>query len=197
MKPKCTRCEDAHCYQGKDCFSRGTESAEAYEGETLSMAHAAATVEGVHYGQATRLEETILFAQQMGYRTLGLAYCVGLQAEARSIAAFLEPHFEVLSVCCKTGGLDKRSLGFPQIRDDRYEAICNPVIQARLLDEGGSQLNIICGLCVGHDAIFTRESKAPVTTLIAKDRVLAHNPAGVLYCPYLAKRPGNILTTKS
>jgi uncharacterized metal-binding protein len=34
---------------------------------------------------------------------------------------------------------------------------------------------------VGHDALFTRHSQAPVTTLITKDRVLGHNPAAALY----------------
>jgi len=30
-------------------------------------------------------------------------------------------------------------------------------------------------------------SKAPVTTLIAKDRVLAHNPIGAVYCQYVQR----------
>jgi uncharacterized metal-binding protein len=49
-------------------------------------------------------------------------------------------------------------------------------------------LNIICGLCVGHDAIFSLHSEAPVTTLIAKDRVLAHNPIGAVYNQYVRRR---------
>ena len=35
---------------------------------------------------------------------------------------------------------------------------------------------------MGHDSMFYKYSEAMVTTLIAKDRVLAHNPAGALYC---------------
>ena len=30
--------------------------------------------------------------------------------------------------------------------------------------------------------MFYRESQALVTTLVAKDRVLAHNPCGAIYC---------------
>jgi uncharacterized metal-binding protein len=63
--------------------------------------------------------------------------------------------------------------------------MCNPAGQAQLLNEAETQLNIICGLCVGHDAIFAKLSDAPVTTLIAKDRVLAHNPAAAIYCQYI------------
>ena len=65
--------------------------------------------------------------------------------------------------------------------------MCNPAGQAAMLNEAGSQLNIICGLCVGHDAIFSRASRAPVTTLIVKDRVLAHNPAGAIYSRYIRR----------
>ncbi len=39
---------------------------------------------------------------------------------------------------------------------------------------------IIIGLYTGHDVTFTYLSEAPVTTLIAKDRFLRHNPAATL-----------------
>ena len=48
-------------------------------------------------------------------------------------------------------------------------------------------MNILVGLCVGHDMLFTKHSKAPVTTFIVKDRVLAHNPAGAIYSGYYKK----------
>ncbi|WP_297234869.1 DUF1847 domain-containing protein [uncultured Flavonifractor sp.] len=35
--------------------------------------------------------------------------------------------------------------------------------------------------CVGHDSLFYKYSDALVTTLVAKDRVLGHNPAAALY----------------
>jgi uncharacterized metal-binding protein len=60
--------------------------------------------------------------------------------------------------------------------------------QAQLLNVAGTELNILCGLCAGHDAVFGMASKAPVTTLIVKDRVLAHNPIGAVYCQYSRRR---------
>jgi uncharacterized metal-binding protein len=42
-------------------------------------------------------------------------------------------------------------------------------------------MNVIVGLCVGHDMLFSKHSRAPVTTLVVKDRVTGHNPAAVLY----------------
>lgn len=60
--------------------------------------------------------------------------------------------------------------------------MCNPVFQASLLNEQKTEFNIALGLCVGHDSFLYRYSDAFVTTLVVKDRVLAHNPAGALYC---------------
>ena len=59
--------------------------------------------------------------------------------------------------------------------------MCNPIHQAKRLNAEGTELNIIMGLCVGHDCLFTKYSEAPVTTLVAKDRVLGHNPVAALY----------------
>jgi len=42
-------------------------------------------------------------------------------------------------------------------------------------------LNVLIGLCVGHDSLFFKYSRAPVTVLVAKDRVLGHNPVAALY----------------
>jgi uncharacterized metal-binding protein len=50
-----------------------------------------------------------------------------------------------------------------------------------LIHEAGTGLNIVVGLCVGHDSLFFRHSQAPVTVLVAKDRVTGHNPVAALY----------------
>jgi uncharacterized metal-binding protein len=150
-----------------------------------TMARAAAHTEARGYMKWTRVEDTIEFAHGMGYKRLGIACCIGLKREAAILQNILRKNgFEVASAICKTGGVPKEVLG---IKDNekrhpgQFEAMCNPIAQAKLLDAAGSELNILVGLCVGHDALFTKESKAPVTTLIAKDRVLGHNPAAALY----------------
>ena len=60
--------------------------------------------------------------------------------------------------------------------------MCNPIFQATLLNEQETDFNLAVGLCVGHDSLFYKYSMAMVTTVITKDRVLAHNPVGALYC---------------
>jgi len=153
--------------------------------ELREMARAAAIVEATGYMKWTRVEDTIEFARLMGYRKLGIACCIGLRREGAVLENILKKNgFEVVSAICKTGAVAKEKLGIrndQKANPDRFEAMCNPVAQAMLLDSAGSQLNILVGLCVGHDALFTKTSKAPVTTLVAKDRVLCHNPAAALY----------------
>ena len=62
-----------------------------------------------------------------------------------------------------------------------FETLCNPIGQAELLNRAGTELNVAVGLCVGHDSLFFRHSEAPVTVLVAKDRVTGHNPIAALY----------------
>ena len=124
----------------------------------------------------------------MRFTKIGVAFCVGLAAEAAIVTDILSQHFEIASVCCKIGGIDKASLNLEQINTGQFEVMCNPMGQAEFLNQAETQWNILCGLCVGHDALFTMHSKAPVTTLIAKDRALAHNPAAAVYCQYTRRR---------
>lgn len=143
-------------------------------------------IEGEGYGQWPRLREVAEFARKMQYQKIGLAFCKGLHKEARIVADYLRKQgFEVVSVICKTGGISKEQVGIPEekkLHPGEFEAMCNPIGQARLLNEQNTEFNIALGLCVGHDSLFYRESQALVTTLVAKDRVLAHNPCGAIYC---------------
>jgi len=68
-----------------------------------------------------------------------------------------------------------------KVRPGTFEPACNPVAQAKLLNEAKTDMNIIVGLCVGHDMLFAKYSTAPVTTIVVKDRVTGHNPVSVLY----------------
>jgi uncharacterized metal-binding protein len=138
------------------------------------------------------LEEIILFAQKMDYRKLGIAFCIGLSGEAKKLAEILRDHFNVESVCCKACGIPKEELKLEKIHRDQSETICNPIGQAMLLNEEKTDLNLIVGLCIGHDILFTRYSEAPVSTFVVKDRVLAHNTVAALYCQYLRKRFDNV-----
>ncbi|MHB8883237.1 MAG: DUF1847 domain-containing protein [Thermodesulfovibrionales bacterium] len=173
------------------------ESFDLYTGDSREarMARVATQVEGLCYehqpgstsirARWTRVEDTIAFAKLMGYTKIGIATCIGLLDETDRLSRILTAQgFTPLSVCCKSGSIDKLRLGVSEedkVRPLTFEPACNPIAQARLLNSAGTDMNIIVGLCVGHDMLFTKHSDAPVTTLITKDRVTGHNPVSVLY----------------
>lgn len=186
---QCAWCKTKECRNGHDCFGYAERHRAFYEVPEVARLHqAASAIEARHYCKEPRIREVILFAKEMDYHKLGLAFCVGLSEEAPIVADILKREFEVVSICCKICGIDKKSQGLEQIDPKKKsETMCNPAGQATVLNEAQTELNLLCGLCVGHDAIFSMTSRAPVITLIAKDRVLAHNPIGAVYCPYIRR----------
>ena len=160
----------------------------AQDEETRRLAIASARVEAEGYQKWPRVQEVMAFARQLGVDKLGIATCIGLIREAEMLQEILEINgFSVFSVCCKVGSIPKEDIGLAdseKVRPGRFEALCNPVAQARLLNVAGTGLNIVVGLCVGHDSLFFRNSRAPVTVLVAKDRVLGHNPVAALYASH-------------
>lgn len=133
----------------------------------------------------TRIQETIEFANKMGFKRLGIAFCDGVRNEAKILSGILRNQgFEVVSVCCKVGGTPKEMLGIGEAQKigiGGFESMCSPIAQALILSEVKTNFNIVFGLCVGHDSLFTRYSDALCTTLVAKDRVTGHNPIAALY----------------
>ena len=153
--------------------------------QTQLLARSAAQVEAAGYCRWPRVQEVMEFAWRLGVSHLGIATCIGLIHEANLLQEILEENgFQVSSVCCKAGSIPKEVIGLKdeqKIHPGRFEALCNPIGQARLLNGAGAGLNIAVGLCVGHDSLFFRYSDAPVTVLVAKDRVTGHNPVAALY----------------
>ena len=188
MTMKCALCDNKECASGKDCSSVRDEALQAYGDEALTMARAAAHVEAAFYMKKTRVEETIEFAKAMAYERIGIAFCVGLSKEAETIHTILARHFEVHSVCCKVCGIAKGTFDLEPVRGGPAEVMCNPIGQAMVLNACETDLNLIVGLCMGHDIAFTKNSRAPVSTLVVKDRVLTHNPCGAIYSRYYLNR---------
>ena len=162
----------------------------AYTGQGLlnRLALESARTEAAGYCRSTRVEEIMDFARRMGYTRLGIAHCIGLQYEARlAYQIFKAQGFEVFTACCKVGSIPKERIGLTdaeKVTPGEYEPACNPVGQAAVLAQVETQLNVVIGLCVGHDSLFFMHSKAPVTVLVVKDRVLGHNPVAALYASH-------------
>ena len=156
----------------------------------------AMVIDGKYIQIKTRIVETVEFCKRMGYHHIGLAFCGGLHKEAKIVNEILETNgFEVTSVMCKVGCVDKSHLGLT-IEEKKHpvehESMCNNIDQALILNEAGTEFNIVFGLCVGHDSLFFQHSNARSTVLAVKDRALGHNPIQAIYnydtfCNYLKK----------
>lgn len=187
--PDCLSCTEEHCRAGIDCFNISQKSQDTYKENNLeSLFKAGSNIEATHYCKEPRIREIMFFAKEINAKKLGIAYCVGVEEEARFLYNYLKKSFDVYSVRCKAGGIDKKIYSLKQIRSmEQLEVMCNPAGQAMLLNKAQTDLNIVVGLCVGHDSVFYKLSEAPVTTFMTKDRVLAHNPAAAVYCQYIHK----------
>jgi len=165
------------------------EVRKIYVPATITEKEAYETIRGVRMAVRPRIKELIEFGKLIHAQKIGVAFCAGMRDEAARIVNVLEKSgFAVASVLCKCGGTDKTKLNVTKeykIGDPlKFEAGCNPVLQAQLLNNVETDINVIVGLCLGHDMLFTMNSKAPVTTLIVKDRLLGHNPVIALYSNY-------------
>lgn len=191
----CADCRSAACCEAemgpfpKNCPTRDLDKdalLEAYgdkvDGE---LARQAARVEAGGYCRLTRVEEIMDFARRCGFSRLGIAHCIGLQDEAAVVKRVFEANgFAAEAVACKASALPKEVLGLTdadKVSPGEFESMCNPIGQAQALDHAGTELNVLLGLCVGHDSLFMKHSAAPVTVLAAKDRVLGHNPLAAIY----------------
>jgi uncharacterized metal-binding protein len=124
----------------------------------------------------TRVDEIMEYAKIRKMTRLGIATCYGLMSESRSLSDILENNgFEVVSISCLCGEMNPQDIGVPG------NITCNPILQAEVLNHEKTELNIMVGLCIGHDILFLRHCKAETTPLVVKDRSLGHNPVAALY----------------
>lgn len=192
----CTDCGVVSCNSGQNtypefCLTANLDQQELKEALRLygdpinrKIAVAAAEVEAAFYCKYTRVQEIIEFAHRIGAKKIGIATCVGLIEESRIFAKILRINgLEPYGIACKVGAVEKKTgLNLAeQYIMKTGERMCNPILQAKLLNKTKTGLNVVVGLCVGHDSLFYKYSKAICTTLMVKDRVLGHNPAAALY----------------
>jgi uncharacterized metal-binding protein len=211
VPPNCASCEletlDRICMSSEGSASKGCPTVTRQQTleeanqeylipETREFARQASIQEGECYANRhqrpyvmqptkTRIQEVWEFALKMGYKRLGLAFCIGLAKEADIVKDILALRgFEVISAVCKAGRTSKTFIGLKEeekIFQGMDEAMCNPIFQARLLNSEQTEFNLLLGLCVGHDSLFFKYTEAPTTVLAVKDRVTGHNPLVPVY----------------
>ena len=200
MALNCTFCRNVSCALGtpekapSDCrmkieadlYDRARQ--EYLKSETKALLIGGCYTESQGYMKWNRVRELIEFSRFMGYKKIGIAHCIGMMQEASTLTMILEKEgFEVVQVLCKTGAINKQDLGVSKdytLNPEGFDAACNPVAQAEICNKEKTDLNVIVGLCIGHDILFIKYSQAPVTTLVVKDRTNGHNPMASLYSFY-------------
>ncbi len=176
------RAKPRFCAQDRITTALHEEAMRLYElPENHRIMEAAAKV-SEDTAQSTRVQDTIKFASLIGARRIGIATCTIMLQETKVMTRLLdEVGFHVEVVGCKVDGNRRADLGIAPLPEGEGSVVCNPIMQALLLNQAKTDLNILMGICVGHDALFSKYSDAPVTTLVAKDFLAANNPCAVLY----------------
>jgi uncharacterized metal-binding protein len=179
----CLRCITKECEKGESCPSIEGINVPPETLVQSRMHDAALDIAMEEERKLCRLSEVIYYALDMKYRTIGVAYCTELGEPTEILVSVLRRFFDVVPVCCKVMG---RCLGEGKPGDNGTIA-CNPLAQAEVLNNIGTDFNIMAGLCVGSDSLFIKASDAPTTALFVKDKSLANNPIGALYSDYYLK----------
>jgi uncharacterized metal-binding protein len=108
------------------------------------------------------MREVLEFSRRMGYERIGVAFCTDTVTLAMAAGRYLSREGLEVIMSPRTGE-------------------CDPRGQAAHLAHAATDLNVICGMSVGHEVAFIRASEAPVTALVARDARLRHNPVAALY----------------
>lgn len=184
----CLRCVDRVCLRGEDCRPDLVERRATLTADASQMLESARDIATEKERILCRLSELVYFCLEMKYQILGVAFCIELFEATDILVRVLRRFFEVHPVCCKVGGNHQADPWAPVMQPataiDLSEISCNPQGQARVLNEAKTDFNIVVGLCMGADCVFTKASEAPVSTLFVKDKSLANNPIGALYSDY-------------
>lgn len=184
----CLSCSDRVCLRGERCNSGAAIGRSADSEDFRQMLESARDISSEKERILCRLSELIYFCLEMKYKRLGVAFCIDLLEATDILVRVLRRFFEVHPICCKVGGHRQPDPWAQATRHssatDFNEISCNPQGQAEVLNQIGTDFNVVVGLCMGADCVFTRKSEAPVSTLFVKDKSLANNPIGALYSDY-------------
>lgn len=176
----CTTCEDKVCRKQQTSCERESfvkaEILEQYK-ETSHTEIVKAAAELVDHGKAgtlSRIQEIIEFAKSMNYQKLGIAYCYGMEQQAKAIETLLtDEWFDVSAVSCSVGGLKQSEVNTTSCI---HKVSCNPLGQAEQLNTEKVDLTLVVGICLGHDILLNRNLGMDFTTLVVKDRKFNHTP---------------------
>ncbi len=176
----CTTCDDRICRRQQTSCEResfdNTEVIAEYQetSNSVIVKAAAELVDSGRAGSLSRIQEIIEFSKLMNYQKLGIAYCYGMEQQAKAIETLLTAErFNVSAVSCSVGGLKQSEVNAASCI---HKVSCNPLGQAEQLNTENVDLTLVVGICMGHDIILNRTLNMDFTTLVVKDRKNNHAP---------------------
>jgi uncharacterized metal-binding protein len=179
----CVNCSSKVCRSGEFCLntSFSTEKLVEEYHDPLSqqiLQAAAVLVDNGRAGTLSRFQELAGFIKSMNYANPGLAYCYGMENTARLVKDYFKREgIKIKTVSCTVGGLKQDEVNQSSCI---HKVSCNPLGQAKQLNDEGIDFVMIMGICLGHDILLQKNLAADFTTLVVKDRVFNHNPLEAL-----------------
>ncbi len=172
----CTLCTAKGCRTNIPCTDYSHEYIDFYQKEEIltTIRSASELVDDGRAGNLSRLEEIVAYAGLKNYRTLGVAYCYGMEKEAVLLKKYLKNEgVEPVMVSCTVDGLKESQIDSAKCVDS---ISCNPLGQANILNSSSVDFTILMGLCLGHDILIQKALTMDFTTWLVKDRVTMHRP---------------------
>lgn len=176
----CTSCNIKSCRGLEECkvqkFDKDQIKDKYHQPINQEIVQSAAQlVDGGRAGELSRLDEIIEFIQLMKYKTVGIAYCYGMEIEAAILISKLRVinGVKVVGVSCTTGALAQKEINDKSCINS---VSCNPLAQAEQINAEKCDFVITMGLCLGHDVLFNRNISVDTSNFVVKDRVHQHNP---------------------
>jgi uncharacterized metal-binding protein len=179
----CTNCSAKSCRESESCgnekFERKAIVSDYHKSGNQKILQAAASL--VDNGKArslSRLQEIIVFIKTMDYKKVGMAYCYGMEKDAKLVKKmFKAAEIRLHTVSCTVGAVNQNAIN---VNSCTEKVSCNPLGQAEQLNGEEVDFVIIMGICLGHDILLQRNLKADFTTFVVKDRVFLHAPIKAL-----------------
>jgi uncharacterized metal-binding protein/rhodanese-related sulfurtransferase len=172
----CTKCTTKGCRDSQPCFDRHEEYLHKYavDDNQMIVRSASELVDNGRAGTLNRLEEIVEYAKSRNYKILGVAYCYGLEKEAKLLQIHLSnAGFQTAMISCTVDGVTEADIN-PEKTSQAVS--CNPIGQANVINGSGAELTILMGLCLGHDIMIQKQLNMDFTTWLVKDRVSQHRP---------------------
>jgi len=175
----CLVCKTKNCYHRKldpktsNCLEIDyAEEIRLEPSETELIYRANAAIQGA-FERRTKGDFTLNWLKTFlkdffgSQATIGVASCLGSVETARTVIEAIESEgMKAALVTCKLGGLTVKNVdkdGVP------YEHPgCNPVAQAKILNELNVPVVVLVGLFIGHDMIFIKHCKSYVIPFVTK-----------------------------